>query len=514
MIKLIELTDKNCVQLNFQTIICYEKSESYLKELALQFPSIYNNIFAVIDDYKRNQGQFTLDGRTIDVFGSEVLNHVDFEGSALIITSDYYKEAFDKLCNNDIIAKNTKVIYYFANQETQYEEKYREFYKNDAVKDIIVFRSGPHASSYVKGMDFSDNARALFEYMLEKCYNERYELVWLVKNPEEFKQYLKYKNVYFLSFDWSVSQKKQERAEYYRVLCQAKYFFFTDAYGFVRNCREDQIRVQLWHGCGFKTRVNFVRCEKRYEYTTVISDLYARIHADIYGLRDEQILVTGYAKQDWLFHPVKKNVLNKVGIKEAGKYVFWLPTFRTTEKKLSQLNEYSLNSDTGLPILNNDLKLQQLNDILVQNDMVLVIKLHPFQDKKNIDCKNYKNIVLLDNDLLVKEDVHINQLLGWADALISDYSSAAVDYMLLDRPIAFTLEDVEAYEASRGFVFENIKEWMPGKELLDYNDFIDFMNEIALQKDTTRQKRNELKEKMHKYSDDKSCKRIIEILDI
>ena len=36
------------------------------------------------------------------------------------------------------------------------------------------------------------------------------------------------------------------RELYYKTLCLAKYFFFTDAYGFVRNCRPDQVRVQLF----------------------------------------------------------------------------------------------------------------------------------------------------------------------------------------------------------------------------------------------------------------------------
>ena len=92
--------------------------------------------------------------------------------------------------------------------------------------------------------------------------------------------------------------------------------------------------MQLWHGCGFKTRVNFVRCEKRYEYTTVISELYAKIHQDIYGLREDQILVTGYAKEDWLFHPVKE-VWEALPIPRAEKYIFWLPTFRMAKNGLS-----------------------------------------------------------------------------------------------------------------------------------------------------------------------------------
>lgn len=184
---------------------------------------------------------------------------------------------------------------------------------------------------------------------------------------------------------------------------------FTDAYGFERNCRSDQIRVQLWHGCGFKTRVNFVRCEERYEYTTVISDLYSDIYADIYGLRKDQILVTGYAKQDWLFH-LNEEDIRKLRIPDADKYIFWL--------------------------------------------------------------------------------------------------------LLLDRPIAFMLEDLEEYGQSRGFVFDNIRDWLPGKEIFLFENIYAFVEEIANGRDTTMDKGWAIRNKMHKYCDDKNCQRILEALGI
>lgn len=362
-------------------------------------------------------------------------------------------------------------------------------------------------------MDFADNARALFEYALKADINHTYELVWLVKDPAEFRRYETVENVSFLSFDWSVSEDQAERDAYYRVLCLAKYLFFTDAYGFARNCRKDQIRVQLWHGCGFKTRVNFVRCEKRYEYTTVISDLYADIHADIYGLRRDQVLVTGYAKEDWLFH---SDVADKqrLCLPQAEQYIFWLPTFRSTEQKLAQLNEYELESETGLPIVNTLDKLKRLDDILRQNDIALIVKLHPFQNRDGINCGKCSHIQLLENADLAEQDIPINRLLGMADALISDYSSAAVDYMLLDRPIAFMLEDVEEYKQSRGFVFDNIREWLPGKEIFTFEDVCTFVEEIANRCDITSEKRRALRKRMHKYCDDRSCQRILEVFNI
>lgn len=507
-----KLTEQNVAQIKDNPIYLVGKSLCYVQELCDKYDFL-EQIAGIIDSNKRNAGELLYWGRKIPVYEIAYLKEMICEKPALIIMDDYYREVGEEIasvCGADI---SGIPIYYFASQETEYEEYYREKYKHASLENILVFRSGPHASSYVKGMDFADNARALFDYALQSGLNRTWELIWLVKNPAEYGQYDFVENVSFLSFDWSVSEKQSERDAYYRAMCLARYVFFTDAYGFARNCRKDQIRVQLWHGCGFKTRVNFVRCEKRYEYTTVISDLYANIHAEIYGLRKDQILVTGYAKQDWLFHPEKKD-LKKLQIPEAGKYIFWLPTFRATEHKLEYLNEYELASETGLPVINTREEMKRLNGLLAAKNMMLIIKLHPFQNQKLIHCEDSTHIHLVENEDLTQQDIPINRLLGQADALISDYSSAAVDYLLLDRPVAFMLEDVEEYENSRGFVFENIREWLPGKEIFTCEDVHSFVKEIAENQDTTADKRRRLKSVMHRYSDDHSCRRIMEALHI
>lgn len=510
--KLERLEQSNIESIAGKGIICYERCESYLKELCEAF-HLQNRIQWIVDDNKRGQGKLIFEGRKLPVKNSSSLEQIDFERNVLLITSDYYSEAYGKLCENSVLMGKTDTIYYFANRETEYELAYREKYKDTELENMILFRSGPHASAYVKGMDFADNARALFEYMVAEDYAAKYRLVWLVKDPKEYAAWQGDQNIEFLSFDWSVSEIREERDRYYRSLCLAKYLFFTDAYGFARNCRKDQIRVQLWHGCGFKTRVNFVRCEKRYEYTTVISDVYSKIHQDIYGLREDQVLVTGYAKQDWLFKPYR-GWREKLGVAEAEKYIFWMPTFRTAKAGLDNLNEYDPEGQTGLPIVSTYEELSLLNTLLRELNVVLVLKLHPFQDGEKIGKVDTGNIVLLDNDRLTDMDIQINRLLGEADALISDYSSAAVDYMLLDRPIGFTLDDVEEYSESRGFVFQNIEEWLPGRELFSFDDFSSFIREVADGVDSTREKRRELTVKMHKYSDGCNCKRIVKALQI
>lgn len=507
-----KFTGQAAMEIRDKKICCIGYSAAYLEELDETY-GLMSAVDRIVDTNARNIGIHNICGRKIEVCGTGYLDSVDLQGMAILITSDYHMEEYERLMSVPHIRDPADVIYYFASRETEYELGYREKYRDAPLEDIIIFRSGPHASAYVEGMDFSDNARALFEYMLGNGYNEKYRLVWLVKNPGGFEKYRDASNVEFMSFDWSVSENKEDRDRYYNALCLAKYIFFTDAYGFARNCRSDQTRVQLWHGCGFKTRVNFVRCERRYEYTTVISDLYSKIHQDIYGLREDQVLVTGYAKQDWLFHPAG-GWQERLGVPRAARYIFWLPTFRTAKGQLCILNERGADSQTGLPVVDTHGMMSELDALLKGLDTVLVLKLHPFQNLDMIDVTNSDNIVILDNARLVREDIQINQLLGNADALVSDYSSAAVDYMLLDRPMAFTLDDVAEYEQSRGFVFENIREWLPGMEVFSFDDFCRFVREVGNDIDSTMEKRGMLAARMHRYHDDCSCRRIAGALGI
>lgn len=510
---LTKLTPDKAEEISRQQLCCVELSTSYLEELYQRYPGLPLPTF-ILDERSDRWGVCTLHGKEIPVCGYDKLAQVNASDWSILITGDYYRELFASLQDNVYLAGKMENIYYFANRETEYEEEYREAYRKVPLENIIIFRSGPHITSYMKCMDFTDNARALFEYMLEQKLNEAYELVWLVKNPSEFTRYHKYQNVRFLPLEWSVSKEKEERNQYYRVLCLAKYIFFTDAYGIARNSREDQIRVQLWHGCGFKTRLNFSPCEKRYEYMTVTSGLYAKIHSEVFGLRPEQLLITGNAKGDWLFETASESFAERLGYPEGRQYIYWLPTYRMAADALAQNNGYELNQETGFPIADTVKKMTCLNELLFKNQQVLVIKLHPYQNSDKIQKLLFSNIVMLDNAKLFEEDIQINQLLSGADALISDYSSAAVDYLALDRPMAFMLEDVQAYEEKRGFIFDNVREWLPGQELYSFEDVCEFFNALAAGTDVSAEKRARLRWLMNQFCDGDNCKRILEQLGI
>lgn len=473
-----------------------------------------DNVVAIADNGIRClKDTLDVNGRQLKIISPAELER-ETRPYSVIVTCDYYDEIAEQIKGTEKLAAMTDEIYYFIPPDRIYSEFYRKKYEDRPLEDIFVFYSGPTRGHYMPEWEFADNSRALFEYLLRNRYNEKYTLVWLVKNPETYKRYLKYDNVRFISFDWVDSPSQDQREAYFHDIFLAKYLFTSEAFQFMEYARPEQIRVQLWHGCGFKLRHSQIRHEEYYEFMTVVSEFYKEIHIRQYGLRTDQVLVTGYPKDDWLFQPYENSIWEIFQRKPSNKCVFWLPTFRFTVPSVMHLNQYEINPETGLPIMKTKAELDRLNDLLVQLDTSLIIKLHPAQEPSVIAKIDYSNILLLTQNDLSERDLVINRLLASADALISDYSSAAVDYLILDRPIGFTLDDKEEFNGTRGLVFDPIEDWVPGKKIYDFDGFCDFITEIAHEVDSEQETRRNLLYKMHDFYDGNSCWRVLNALGI
>lgn len=500
------LSKENVCELSGKEIYCWGGSNySAINSLYEMLPTDAN-IKAIIDNASKRQGTILKIGNGIEVFTPEILKDIPEKNVAIVITCDYVEEIVEQIERETYLEKKECSIYNYASIRYEYQKYYYKKYENKPLENIIVFYSG------LLGPEFSDNVRALFEYMITQKYNETYKIVWFVKNQRPPVEWESLSNVEFIPYQFSVSERKEEQEVFYYIFNLARFFFLSN--GVLTDTRKDQIRVLLWHGCGFKTRASFPRCEERYEYTTVVSDLYADIHSKIFRMRKDQMLVTGYAKHDWLFQPYEEDIFSLLGKEKASKCVFWVPTFRVTEDPKSILNQYVLNSETGLPMVIYKYQMKKLNELLEEKNILLVIKLHLAQNNLLVSDCDYSNIVLLRNTDMLENDFMINRLLASADALITDYSSVAVDFLVLDRPMAFTLDDEEEYRNTRGFVFDNVRDYLPGKELIKFEDFCEFIIEIALNKDTTKEKRRKLAKKMLKYKDNQNCKRILNTLGI
>ena len=98
------------------------------------------------------------------------------------------------------------------------------------------------------------------------------------------------------------------------------------------------------------------------------------------------------------------------------------------------------------------------------------------------------------------------------DALISDYSSAAYDFMHADKPIAYTLDDAEDYKL--GFLFENPLDYMPGHIVYNQEEFMDFIKDVIDGKDPYKEERRRISDLFYAYHDKNGSKRLAEYMGL
>ena len=110
-----------------------------------------------------------------------------------------------------------------------------------------------------------------------------------------------------------------------------------------------------------------------------------------------------------------------------------------------------------------------------------------------------------------QKEVRLYELIGVCDGLLSDYSSVAVDYLLLNRPLGYVLADYEIYKEKRGFVFDDPLEYMPGEKIYNAEDMIKYLKHLSEGTDTYMQERAQMLLQMHNKTES-YCKRLAEYL--
>ena len=76
----------------------------------------------------------------------------------------------------------------------------------------------------------------------------------------------------------------------------------------------------------------------------------------------------------------------------------------------------------------------------------------------------------------MRAEVSLYGVLGQARGLVTDYSSVWVDYLLLDRPLAFLVPDRDTY--SRALVPPDVLDWVPGELVGPHEPFGTFLADL------------------------------------
>lgn len=349
--------------------------------------------------------------------------------------------------------------------------------------------------------DFWDNAYALFEYMTKNGYNKKYHLVWLVKEPELYKEFIG-ENIEFVK---TSSFVPSEMIYEQKIMRTASYFFFT--HGGYKQARKAQTVVNLWHGGVVMKAFNGKPIlYKSFDYQCIPSKIAAERMSLFTGMTKDQSIINGDCRQDYLFSDCEEKVKSFLG-KDYDKYILGMPTFKKTK------NWTDAKTDSWiLPVIKTKEQFEALNDFCKKENVLLVLKVHHLEDTSFINADSLTNIRVLKDEDLQKARIQVYELIGKTDALLTDFSSVGYDYMLLDRPIGYMVSEMQNYK--RGFIIPNIEDEMAGEKLTSLEGLEQFIVDVKSGKDDFKAERKVLADKFFVYQKDGNCKRLLDILKI
>lgn len=367
-----------------------------------------------------------------------------------------------------------------------------KFLKNKKLKNIIMIESHN---------DFDTNGGAFYNYLIKNGYNNKYKIVWLLKNYKLCPLELP-KNV-----ECVPENKPSIKKDYY--MCVGKIFTYD------QNCRkkmkDDQVSIYFSHGSvGLKDCTGMMNLPDDLDYCLTASDFFAPIDARQYlwEYPNKKQVICGFPEHD-RFYDDEPGDLSKVVDYKFDKVILWMPTFRVADlNRKDSIIEQKL----GIPLISTLEEYKSIDEKLKQKNVLLIIKIHPKQNLETLMIKDTGNIKVLTGDRVKVLNVDNIALMKDVDALVSDYSSAAYDFLHMNKPIAYDFSDLESY--SRGIVVDDPHEMIAGHEIKNIEDFYNFIDDVSEGKDPYKKQREQLFDKIFKYHDGNSCKRIAELLKL
>lgn len=362
---------------------------------------------------------------------------------------------------------------------------------------------------------YDDNTRALFEYMYGNLgLGKTYRFIWFVDNPADYPYLEKLHNVEVRGFPEQGAGRLRhpfELLEFLRLNFVARYCIYANVFLGKRR-RAGQERLYLMHGVALKNTVGLFGSSECHAFAFATSERSAEwVRKAIPGM-EERVLITGYPRNDFLLRGSDGRLCERfLSGSSFMRKILWMPTFKHLGS--TDRNDISKDRDRDLQLLDSDF-MQRLNSRLAELNACLFVKFHPFQNLDFVDFYSLSNIVCLTKSDLEKERVCLYSLVSEFDALITDYSSIAFDYMLLDRPIGYDLTDYEAYRDGVGFIVDDPLDYMPGFKIRSQDDFLGFVSSVVNGEDAWVESRREACRMMNAYQDDRSSERVFSHLGI
>ena len=364
------------------------------------------------------------------------------------------------------------------------------------------------------GKGYLDNSRYLFEYMAEHAKD--YTLFWVGENQA-----------------WEQMGVMRERCRFLKLnsfrdaltLLKCKYFFFSQDACFdisAMNVFRGATLCYLHHGMPLKKwaedglnqsyaerkrafvkqygrfRYCLNRLEKRingatvpYDYFVTSSPLHDATNLTAMKYRGccaERNIHSGTPRNDMLvrYSPeqaerFKRTYAEKIGFPPDARVVLYLPTYRRVS---GHVFSFSLPGEE---------QRGKLEAVLEKHNLILLEKSH-FAEKIEFSGENSRRIKYVG-----KLGVNVQEMLMFADCLISDYSGAIMDYLLLDRPVIHFAYDYEYYRDVDSGLYYDISDFASGPVVRSFEDLLAAMDAMEQNATEFRERRQEVKKRFMTY---------------
>lgn len=344
-------------------------------------------------------------------------------------------------------------------------------------------------------MGFRDNIEAIYDYLIENEFYKKYRI--LISSNEPILEILP-DNIKVISNIKGV-----------KAYLRAAHVFY--AFGRIPIYpAKNQYVVQMWHGTPFKAadehQLKTVPKKPYYTSMLISSDYFKTIVKRAHGLKDENIAICGQPRTDIMFK--NKGKYNELMGYE--KVIIWMPTFR--KSKVLGYSDVG-NEHSVVPVVNVN-NYEELNSWLKSKNVLLIVKLHPMEDALRFQSMDLSNLMLLSHKAFNEKKWDLYRTISQCDAMITDYSSVFYDFMLLDRPLAFTADDYEEYQNGRGFAVDDPDYLTAGYKIHNEDQLKNFIKDLLAGVDLFKKQRNEVNKLVNTFNDGKQCERALRIANI
>jgi CDP-glycerol glycerophosphotransferase (TagB/SpsB family) len=279
----------------------------------------------------------------------------------------------------------------------------------------------------------------------------------------------------------------------------------------------NQLIIDTWHGfplkaMGFadKNEHNKHVLADRWSsinYVCSYSDYFSQLMIRCFKLNPEHIQLTGAPRNDLLQQRPDTHFLKEEFAIDANesRIVFFMPTYRQLAH--SERSDTDLNRDNlfGMSDFNQD----QFYDFLEKENLELIVKLHPAEEKLFLNhFETQTRVHLLTDEMLTRYSRDLYEIMPLADMLITDYSSIYFDYLLLDKPIIFTPVDLQSYQQNRGFIIDSYTNWTPGPKVTTQEALQDALAAFSENPSWYRDERKQIRNQVHHFQDSQSTARV------